>query len=319
MRSAEEAKAYIETIHTTLLYLGISDAKMQEGSVRADVNVSIHKKGEPFGTRTEMKNVTGFGNIFRSIEYESKRQMEIVENGGEIHQETRRWDDMQGISILLRTKEDAQDYRYFPDPDLLTFEISEERVQELKKSLPELPADKAMRYVKQLGLNEVDANLLSVDKSRADFFDKCVALGKNDAKLISNWIMGDIAAYLNENRIDITETALTVDALCEMISLIENKTISNTAAKTVLEIIIKEKANISDIVKEKGLAQISDTGALSAIVDTVISENAKAVEDFKNGKTNAIGFMVGQCMKASKGKGNPALLQKMITEKINTL
>lgn len=317
IRSAKEAKAYIETIHTTLLYLGISDAKMQEGSVRADVNVSVHKKGEPFGTRTEMKNVTGFGAIYRSIEFEANRQIEVLKNGGVINQETRRWDDMKGESILLRTKEDAQDYRYFPDPDLLTFEISEQHVTELQNSLPELPVAKALRYVKDLGINQQDAELLSVNKYRAEFFDACVALGKNDAKLIANWVMGDIAAYLNEKRLEITDTALTPEQLSDMITLIENKTISNTAAKSVLEVILVKPEKPADVVKEKGLAQINDTSALTQIVNKVLEDNEKAVQDYKNGKTNVVGFLVGQCMRASKGQGNPGVLQKMIVDAIN--
>ncbi len=319
IRSAKEAKAYIETIHTTLLYLGISDAKMQEGSVRADVNVSIHKKGEPFGTRTEMKNVTGFGAIYRSIEFEANRQMQVIENGGVINQETRRWDDAKGESILLRTKEDAQDYRYFPDPDLLTFEVSEEHVETLKQNVPELPVDKVLRYVKQLGLNEADAQILSVDKTKAKFFDECVALKKCDAKLISNWLIGEITAYVNEKRIDITQTALTAENLTDMVKMIENKSISNTQAKEILAVILEKDAKCEDIAKEKGLVQISDTSFLQQIVQDVLAANTKAVEDYKNGKTNVVGFMVGQCMKASKGQGNPAILQKMIVEAISCL
>ncbi|MDO5603075.1 MAG: Asp-tRNA(Asn)/Glu-tRNA(Gln) amidotransferase subunit GatB [Oscillospiraceae bacterium] len=316
LRSPEEAKAYIETIHTTLLYLGISDAKMQEGSVRADVNVSVHKKGEPFGTRTEMKNVTGFGAIYRSIAYEAQRQTEVLKNGGVIGQETRRWDDVKGESVLLRTKEDAQDYRYFPDPDLLAFEVSEEHVKELKEAVPELPVDKALRYVKDFGLSSEDAQLLSVNKERADFFDSCVRTGKNSPKLISNWMIGDIAAYLNGNRLTIAQTALTVENLTAMIALIEDGTISNTAAKTILEIILKEDKAPAAIVKEKGLAQISDTSALEKIVEEVIANNPKAVEDYQKGKTNVAGFLVGQCMKASKGQGNPTLLRDMVVKAI---
>lgn len=316
LRSPEEAKAYIETIHTTLLYLGISDAKMQEGSVRADVNVSVHKKGEPFGTRTEMKNVTGFGAIYRSIAYEAQRQTEVLKNGGVIGQETRRWDDVKGESVLLRTKEDAQDYRYFPDPDLLAFEVSEEHVKELKEAVPELPVDKALRYVKDFGLSSEDAQLLSVNKERADFFDSCVRAKKNSPKLISNWMIGDIAAYLNGNRLTIAQTALTVENLTAMIALIEDGTISNTAAKTILEIILKEDKTPAAIVKEKGLAQISDTSALEKIVEEVIANNPKAVEDYQKGKTNVAGFLVGQCMKASKGQGNPTLLRDMVVRAI---
>ena len=320
MRSADEAKAYLEAITNILLYLGISDAKMQEGSVRADVNVSVRPKGQKeFGTRTEMKNVNSFGAVYRAIQYEAKRQIEFISKGGVIEQETRRWDDAKGKSVLMRSKEDAQDYRYFPDPDLLTFEVSEAHVQELKDSLPELPVAKTQRYMKDFGLNKDDAQLLAANKERADFFDACVAMNRCDSKLISNWIIGEIAKILNERRIEVTDTALTKENLTDMICLIEKGTISNTAAKTVLEIIIEKDVAPEKIVAEKGLAQVSDTGALSAIVSEVLANNEKAVTDYKGGKTNVIGFLVGQCMKASKGQGNPGILKDMVVAAIEKL
>ena len=320
LRSAEEAKAYLEAITTILLYLGISDAKMQEGSVRADVNVSVRPYGQKeFGTRTEMKNVNSFGAVYRSIQYESARQIEVIENGGVIEQETRRWDDANGISVLMRSKEDAQDYRYFPDPDLLTFEVSETHVQELKDAIPELPVAKTLRYVKDYGLVQVDAQLLASNMARSAFFDSCVAMKKCDAKLISNWLIGDIAKILNERRIEIADTALTKENLTDMVCLIEKGVISNTAAKTVLDVIIENDIAPEKVVAEKGLAQVNDTGALSAIVDNVLAGNAKAVEDYKSGKTNVIGFLVGQCMKASKGQGNPGILKDMVVAAIEKL
>lgn len=320
MRSADEAKAYLEAITTVLLYLGVSDAKMQEGSVRADVNVSVRPMGqEAYGTRTEMKNVNSFGAVYRAIQYESARQIELIENGGVIEQETRRWDDANGKSVLMRSKEDAQDYRYFPDPDLLTFEVSEAYVKALKDAQPELPVAKTLRYVKEFGLVQVDAQLLAANKARSDFFDACVALKKCDPKLISNWMIGDIAKILNEQRIEIADTALTKENLTDMVALIEKGAISNTAAKTVLDVIMQQDKNPAEIVKEKGLAQLSDTGALGAIVDTILQNNAKAVEDFKGGKTNVVGFLVGQCMKASKGQGNPGILKDMIVSAIEKL
>lgn len=313
LRSADEAKAYMEAITEILLYLGISDAKMQEGSVRADVNVSVRPRGQKaFGTRTEMKNVNSFGAVYRAIQYEAQRQIDAVRAGGVIEQETRRWDDMKGESVVMRSKEDAQDYRYFPDPDLLTFEVSEAHVQELKDSIPELPVAKALRYVKEYGLLPVDAQLLASNRARSEFFDSCVALGKCDKKLICNWMIGDIAKILNERRIEITDTALTRENLTEMIALIEQGKISNTAGKTVLEAIIARDVSPAQVVEEKGLAQISDSGALTQIVDEVLAGNAKAVADYKNGKTNVVGFLVGQCMKASKGKGNPGVLREML-------
>ena len=320
MRSAEEAKAYMEAITNILLYLGISDAKMQEGSVRADVNVSVRPVGQTeFGTRTEMKNVNSFGAVYRAIQYEAKRQIEVLEAGGSIDQETRRWDDAKGVNFVLRTKEDAQDYRYFPEPDLLTFVVSEQHVQELKDSVPELPVAKTLRYVKEYGLNQDDAELLASNKARSEFFDACVSLGKCDKKAVSNWMIGDITRILNERRIEIGDTRLTPEKLADMIVLIENKTISNTAAKIVLEVLVDEDRQPGEIVQEKGLAQVSDTGALRGIVDEVLAANGKAVADYKGGKTNVLGFLVGQCMKASKGQGNPAILREMIAEEIEKL
>ncbi len=320
LRSAEEAKAYLETITTILLYLGISDAKMQEGSVRCDVNVSVRPKGATeFGTRCEMKNVNSFGAVYRAIVYESERQMEVLASGGTVQQETRRWDDAKNKSIVMRSKEDAQDYRYFPDPDLLTFVVSDEKIAALKASLPELPTAKTLRYVKDFGLQKVDAQLLSVNKARADFFDSCVALGRCEAKTVANWILGDIAKLLNEKRIEITDTALTPEHLVGMIELINKGTISNTAAKTVLEELIEKDVAPEEVVKEKGLAQISDTSALAGIVDKVLADNPKAVADYKKGKTNVSGFLVGQCMRATRGQGNPATLRDMVITAIEKL
>ncbi|MEG0911934.1 MAG: Asp-tRNA(Asn)/Glu-tRNA(Gln) amidotransferase GatCAB subunit B, partial [Ruthenibacterium sp.] len=227
LRSADEAKAYLETITTILLYLGISDAKMQEGSVRCDVNVSLRPVGATeFGTRCEMKNVNSFGAVYRSILYESARQEEVLEAGGVITQETRRWDDPKGISILMRSKEDAQDYRYFPDPDLLTFIVSDEKIAALKAATPELPTARTLRYMRDYGLARDDAQLLSLNMVRADFFDSCVELKFCDPKLVSNWISGEIAKTLNERRIEICDTALTPENLSEMIRLISDGTIS---------------------------------------------------------------------------------------------
>ena len=320
LRSAEEAKAYLETITTILLYLGISDAKMQEGSVRCDVNVSVRPKGATeFGTRCEMKNVNSFGAVYRAIVYESERQMEVLASGGTVHQETRRWDDAKGKSIVMRSKEDAQDYRYFPDPDLLTFVVSDEKIAALKASLPELPTAKTLRYVKDFGLQKVDAQLLSVNKARADFFDSCVALGRCEAKTVANWVLGDIAKLLNEQRIEITDTALTPEHLVSMIELINKGTISNTAAKTVLEEMMAKDVEPEEVVKEKGLAQISDSSALAGIVDKVLADNPKAVADYKKGKTNVSGFLVGQCMRATRGQGNPATLRDMVIAAIEKL
>lgn len=320
LRSAEEAKAYLETITTILLYLGISDAKMQEGSVRCDVNVSVRPHGATeFGTRCEMKNVNSFGAVYRAILYEAERQMEVIAAGGTIRQETRRWDDAKNKSILMRSKEDAQDYRYFPDPDLLTFIVSDEKISALKASLPELPTEKTLRYVNDYSLQKVDAQLLSVNKARADFFDSAVELGGCEPKTVANWLLGDIARILNDRRIELTDTSLTPQHLVEMVQLIDKGTISNTAAKTVLEEMMDSDKAPQQIVEEKGLAQINDSSALVAIVEKVLADNPKAVEDYKSGKTNVAGFLVGQCMKASRGQGNPATLRDMVLAAIEKL
>ena len=320
LRSAEEAKAYLETITTILLYLGISDAKMQEGSVRCDVNVSVRPHGATeFGTRCEMKNVNSFGAVYRAILYEAERQMEVIAAGGTIHQETRRWDDTKNKSILMRSKEDAQDYRYFPDPDLLTFIVSDEKISALKASLPELPTEKTLRYVNDYSMQKVDAQLLSINKARADFFDSAVELGGCEPKTVANWLVGDIARILNDRRIELTDTSLTPQHLVEMVKLIDKGTISNTAAKTVLEEMMDSDKAPQQIVEEKGLAQINDSSALVAIVEKVLADNPKAVEDYKSGKTNVAGFLVGQCMKASRGQGNPASLRDMVLAAIEKL
>ena len=320
MRSAEEVIAYLEKLRMMIQYLGASDCKLQEGSMRADVNLSVREVGsEKFGTRTEMKNLNSFKAIGRAIEGERARQIELIEEGKAVVQETRRWDDAKGKSYVMRSKEDAQDYRYFPDPDLLTFEVSEAHVQELKDSIPELPVAKALRYVKEYGLLPVDAELLASNRARSEFFDACVALGNCDKKLICNWMIGDVAKILNERRIEITDTALTKENLTEMIALIEKGTISNTAAKTVLDVIIETDVPPAKVVEEKGLAQISDSGALGKIVDDVLANNPKAVADYKGGKTNVAGFLVGQCMKASRGQGNPGVLREMLLSAIEKL
>jgi len=319
IRSSAEAKAYLDGIKATLSYLDISDCKMQEGSIRCDVNVSVMEKGSSkFGTRVEMKNVNSFSAAVRAIEYESQRQMDILRKGGTVDQETRRWDDMKGVSIMMRSKEDAQDYRYFPDPDLLTIVVDEEHVKELKDSLPELPGHRMLRYMKEFGLPHFDANLLVENKEKAAFFDEAVKLGCQP-KNISNWMLGDVSRILNEKNLSLADTELTPEKLCEMISLIEKKEISNNAGKTVLEEIIFSDKTAAQVVKEKGLAQISDSSFLEGIVKSVLEANPKAVADYKGGKTNVAGFLVGQCMRASKGQGNPAILKELVEQEIAKL
>ena len=316
MRSSEEAKAYLETIKSILLYIGISDCKMQEGSIRCDVNVSVHKPGEPFGTRCEMKNINSFSGAVRGIEYETKRQIEILENGGKVTQETRRWDDANGVSISMRTKEDAQDYRYFPEPDLLTIVVDEERVKALKESLPELPNVKTMRYVNDFGLNYNDAAMIVDVPEKARLFDETIAAGCKAPKLLSNWILGDISKYMNETGKSILSSLLTPQKLSTLLTYINDGKISTAAGKTVFDIIVCEDRDIDEIIAEKSLAQVSDTAALEKIADEVLALNEKSVADYKNGKTNALGYLVGQCMKASKGKANPGLMKEIVLKKL---
>lgn len=318
MRSSAEAKAYLETIKSILQYINISDCKMQEGSIRCDVNVSVRPKGsDKFGTRCEMKNVNSFSAAVRGIEYEAKRQIEVLENGGTVMQETRRWDDVKGMSISMRSKEDAQDYRYFPEPDLLTIVVPEEKVQAIKESIPELPNAKLMRYVKTLGLNQTDATLIVENLDRAKLMDECIEIGKGTPKSIAKWILADVSKYMNDTGKSIHDTSLTAARLCELVAEVEKGTISNSTGKTVFEAVIAEDKDPSVIIKERGLSQNSDTSALEAIAKEVLAANEKSITDFKNGKTNALGYLVGQCMKASKGKANPGLMKEIVTKLVN--
>lgn len=314
LRSSAEAKAYLDTIKSILEYLNISDCKMQEGSIRCDINVSVHKPGEPFGTRVEMKNVNTFSGAVRAIEYEAARQVEVLEAGGTISQETRRWDDLKGENVLLRSKEDAQDYRYFPEPDLLTIVLNEEKLKELKDSIPELPNKKKVRYIKEMGLPEADAVLLAETKEKSDFFEPILAAAPIKAKNAANWVLGDVSRLMNEQNKSINDLNLDPKQIAEIIALIEGNKISSSAGKQVFDEMMKTGKKPAEIVKEKGLEQVSDTSALQAIVDGVVANNQKSITDYKNGKTNALGFLVGQCMKASKGKGNPALMKEMLSK-----
>lgn len=317
MRSSDEAKAYLETIKSILQYIGISDCKMQEGSIRCDVNVSVNKKGEGFGTRCEMKNVNSFSAAVRGIDYEAKRQIELIENGGTVVQETRKWDDAKNMSIPMRSKEDAQDYRYFPEPDLLTIVVDKEKIQELKDSLPELPNKKILRYMKIFGLSQTDASLIVDSLERSKLFDNCMEIDSKYAKTISKWILSEISKYMNETGKDINDSSLTPKRLCDMVEAIECGSISNAAGKTVFETILSENKDPDEIIKEKSLAQNSDREFLENIARDVFSQNQKSIEDFKNGKTNALGFLVGQCMKASKGKANPGMMKEIVTKMLS--
>lgn len=318
IRSSSEAKAYLETIKSILQYINISDCKMQEGSIRCDVNVSVREKGsKEFGTRCEMKNVNSFSAAVRGIEYEFKRQIEVLEAGGTIVQETRRWDDAKGMSFTMRSKEDAQDYRYFPEPDLLTIVVDEKKIQELKEMIPELPNIKIRRYVKELGLSQVDATLIAEDMERSYLFDTCVEMGKCKPKSVSNWILADIAKFTNDTGKKISETPLTPQKLSDLIGQVEKGIISNSSAKKVFQIILSTGKEPLDIIKEEGMAQNSDMGFLENLAKEVLANNEKSVTDYKNGKTNALGYLVGQCMKASKGKANPGIVKEIVTKMLS--
>jgi len=313
MRSSEEARNYMEELRNIVRYIGVCDGNLEEGSMRCDANISIMPKGsKEFGTRAEIKNVNSFSALQRAIEYEIDRQIEIVEEGGEVVQETRLWDDNSRETRSMRGKEDAHDYRYFPEPDLMPLEISREWVQSIKDKMPELPSQKRERY-QGLGLSEYDASVIVEQMGLALFFDKVLALGATP-KIAVNFIMGEIAAYLKEDHIEITDTKLTPENLAELISLIEKGTISNNIGKQIIVEMMKDGTKASEIVEKKGLSQITDEGAIKAIVQKVIDANPNQVEAYKNGKTNLFGFFVGQVMKETKGRANPKTVNDLIKE-----
>ena len=317
IRSAEEAVAYMQTLKSILEYLNVCDCKMQEGSLRCDVNLSVRPVGQKeFGTRTETKNLNSFKAIQNSIEFEIKRQIEEVENGGTIYQETRRWDDAKGIGYAMRSKEDAHDYRYFPEPDLAPIVLSDEYINNIKDNLPEMPHVKKERYIQDFSLPEYDADILTSSIKSANFFEKANEIC-NNPKAVANWIMGDFARMLNEKEIEINESKVTPENLAELISLIDKGTISSKIAKQVFEDMFESGENAKDIVDKKGLVQMSDEGAIKAIVEKVVEANPQSIIDYKAGKDRAIGFLVGQIMKETKGKANPQIVNKLLLEIIN--
>lgn len=319
IRSSAEAKVYLDTIKSILQYIGISDCKMQEGSIRCDVNVSVREKGtEKFGTRAEMKNVNSFSAAVRGIEYEAKRQIDLIESGGTVVQETRRWDDSKGMSFSMRSKEDAQDYRFFPEPDLLTIVVDPDKVEKLKNTIPELPNAKIKRYVNDYSLSQIESTLIAEDMEKSALFDACCAMNKCKPKSISNWVLGDIAKYTNETGKLISETNLTSEKLVALIEKIESGKISNTAGKIVFEDIIANDDDIDKIIEEKGLAQNSDTDFIDNLVKEIFANNEKSITDYKNGKTKALGYLVGQCMKASKGQANPGIVKETVLKMLES-
>lgn len=317
IRSAEEARAFLESIKAILEYLEVCDCKMEQGSLRCDVNVSVRQEGAlEYGTRTEMKNLNSFRSVIRAIESESRRHIEAIEYGEEIIQETRKWDDDKGISFSMRDKEEAQDYRYFPDPDLVYIAIDDEKIESIRKNLPELPAARRERYVQEYEIPRYDAELITNSKYLANFFESCVSLGATP-KVVSNWLLGDVAKILNEKAATAEEIPFSPEHLAKLIEIIENGTISNTAGKKVLEELFKNPRDPEAIVKEKGLVQISDEGELLKVIIQVIDENPRSLEDYKAGKKKAMGFLVGQTMRATKGQGNPQMINKLLKEELD--
>ena len=319
MSSSQEAENYLRKLKAILEYIEVSDCKMQEGSLRADVNVSVRKKGETkLGTRTEMKNMNSFRSIVRGIEYEIDRQIEVIEAGGKIDQETLRWDDVSGKTFSMRDKEDAQDYRYFPEPDLALIHLSEEYINNIKDTLPELPQTRKKRYLEEYGLSEREANIITSSKYLSNLFEDTTSKTQN-AKAVCNWILGDISRILNEKEMEPNEIPFKSEDLSELIELIEKGTISSKIAKDVLEEMFENAKSPRKIIEENGWIQISDEGEIKEVVLKILSENPQSVQDYKGGKDRAIGFLVGQAMKQTKGKANPQMLNTMFIEEINKL
>lgn len=316
LRSAEEARAYMEKIKAIMEYIDVSNCRMEEGNLRADINVSLRPAGtEELGTRTEMKNINSFKNLEDAINYEIERQQEVLEDGGHIVQETRTFDPARGITLSMRSKENAHDYRYMPEPDLPPIVTSEETIEKYRSELPELPDARRARLEKEYGLSDYDAGIITSSRAMAEYFDAVVATGA-DPKLAANWIMGDLAKNLNEDGIDITKSPVSAERLGKMIGLIMKDTISGKIAKKVFKEMWTNEDDPEKIVKDKGLVQITDTGAIEAAVDAAIAANPKAVAEYKGGKKKAIGALVGQVMKATRGKANPQMVNKMLAEKL---
>ena len=316
LRSAEEARAYMEKIKAIMEYIDVSNCRMEEGNLRADINVSLRPVGtKELGTRTEMKNINSFKNLEDAINYEIERQEEVLEDGGHVVQETRTFDPARGITLSMRSKENAHDYRYMPEPDLPPIVTSEETIEKYRSELPELPDARRARLEKEYGLSDYDAGIITSSRAMAEYFDAVVATGA-DPKLAANWIMGDLAKNLNEDGIDITKSPVSAERLGKMIGLIMKDTISGKIAKKVFKEMWTNEDEPEKIVKDKGLVQITDTGAIEAAVDAAIAANPKAVEEYKGGKKKAIGALVGQVMKATRGKANPQMVNKMLAEKL---
>ena len=314
MRSADEVIAYLDKLRMIIQYLGASDCKLNEGSMRADVNLSVREVGaEQYGTRTEMKNLNSFKAIARAIENEQERQIDLLEEGKSITQETRRWDDTKGYSYAMRSKEDAQDYRYFPDPDLVPIIVSDEWLEEIQARQPELRAEKQQRYKQEYDIPEYDIDIITASKKMADLFEETIALGAAPKK-VSNWLMVETMRLLKEHEKEADELSFSAENLAKLIQMVEAKEINGTVAKEVFEQIFEQDVNPEEYVEAHGLKTVNDEGALRSVVEEVIAANPQSVSDYKNGKEKAIGFLVGQTMKAMKGKADPGAVNKMLKE-----
>lgn len=316
MRSAEEAAMFLQKLRSILRYLKTCDGNMDEGSMRADVNVSVHRPGTPYGTRAEVKNVNSIKFLATAVNYEVERQIDILENGGEVDQETRLFDSAKGITRTMRSKEDAQDYRYFPEPDLPPLVLTQERIDNLKKTIPELPDAKSARLQKDYGLPQYDADLISSEMEIANFYEDALAAtgsnGPETAKLVSNWLLGELFALLNKNSVGITESKVSAKMLAELVKLIVTNVISGKIAKEVLEEMWNSQKSANDIVEEKGLKQITSTDAIKAALEEVLAENPDKVEEYRGGKEKLFGFFIGQAMKKTQGKANPKMLNDIL-------
>ena len=315
LRSAEEVAAYVSKVRAIVRYLGTCDGNMDEGSLRCDVNLSLRRPGDEYGTRCEIKNMNSIRFIQQAIAYEAQRQLEILEDGGEIHQETRLFDTSTGETRSMRSKEDAHDYRYFPDPDLLPLVIEQSFVDSINDNLPELPDAKKTRYMDEYGMNAYDASVLVAEKTRAEFFEKVVE--GRDPKLSVNWLTTELMGALNKAEKTIEESPVSAEQLGGLVGLISDNTISGRIAKDVFAEMFETGKNASDIVEEKGLKQVTDTGAIEAIIDEVLAENADKVEQYKGGKDKLFGFFVGQTMKKSQGKANPGMVNQLLKDKLS--
>ena len=316
LRSPEEARVFLEKLRAIMLYCEVSDVKMEEGSLRCDANISLRPWGQrEFGAKIEIKNMNSFRSVQRGLEYEERRQADILDRGGVVVQETRRWDEASGKTVAMRTKEEAHDYRYFPDPDLVAIRIDEAWKEKIRAEIPELPDARKARYMRDYGLSAYDAGVLTSSKRLADLFEESLK-HTNDAKAAANWIMVELLGYLNANRLEITDVPITGEMLGELLGLIDAGTISGKIAKNIFRKMLETGQRPKQIVEEEGLVQITDENAIREAVDRVIAANPQSVADYRSGKEKAFGFLVGQVMKETKGKANPALVNRLLKERL---